>query len=85
MSLFRLLRPALFTLDAEVAHRLTIKALGYLPPKKSIAEDAVLSSRVAAVRFPSPVGLAAGFDKNAEIWILSIWIATGQKGNRREI
>lgn len=67
MSLFNLARPILFGLDPELAHRLTINALGWLPPKKSIAADPMLSSRCAGVLFPSPVGLAAGFDKDGEV------------------
>lgn len=67
MSLFSLVRPALFGLDPELAHRLTITALKCLPPKKSIAVDPILSSLCADILFPSPVGLAAGFDKDAEV------------------
>ncbi len=67
MSLFSLVRPALFGLDPELAHRFTINALKWLPPKKSIAVDPVLSSHCAGVLFPSPVGLAAGFDKDGEV------------------
>lgn len=67
MSLFSLTRPILFGLDPELAHRFTINALRWLPPKKSIAADSMLSSRCAGVLFPSPVGLAAGFDKDGEV------------------
>jgi dihydroorotate dehydrogenase len=67
MSLFSLARPLLFGLDPELAHRLTITALKYAPSNKSIANDSVLSSRLAGVQFPSPVGLAAGFDKDGDV------------------
>jgi dihydroorotate dehydrogenase len=67
MSLFDLVRPFVFGLDPELAHRFTINALKSLPTKKMIAEDAVLSSRCAGILFPSPVGLAAGFDKDGEV------------------
>jgi dihydroorotate dehydrogenase len=67
MSLFSLVRPALFSLDSELAHRFTINALKWLPPKKSIAAYPILSSHCAGILFPSPVGLAAGFDKDAEV------------------
>ncbi len=67
MSFFNLARPILFGLDPELAHRLTINALRWLPPKKSIAADPMLSSYCAGVLFPSPVGLAAGFDKDGEV------------------
>jgi dihydroorotate dehydrogenase len=63
------IRPLLFALDAETAHRLTLYALGVAhrsnlgrfvatPP-----ED--LPVTVFGIRFPNPVGLAAGLDKNA--------------------
>lgn len=67
MSLFSLVRPALFRLDSEQAHRFTINALKCLPVKKSFAVDPVLSSHCAGVPFPSPIGLAAGFDKDGEV------------------
>jgi dihydroorotate dehydrogenase len=67
MSIFSLARPILFGLDPELAHRFTINALKWLPPKKSIAGESVLSSRCAGIVFPSPVGLAAGFDKDGEV------------------
>jgi dihydroorotate dehydrogenase len=67
MSLFSLARPLLFGLDPELAHRLTITTLKYTHSKKLIASDSVLSSRLAGVQFPSPVGLAAGFDKDGEV------------------
>jgi dihydroorotate dehydrogenase len=67
MSLFSLARPLLFGLDPELAHRFTINMLEYLPSKKSIAVDPLLSSHCVGLFFPSPVGLAAGFDKDAEV------------------
>lgn len=71
-----LVRPLLFTLtrkDPEVAHALTIKALqglGHLGPMlalaRSLAEirDSRLEREVCGIRFPNPVGLAGGFDKD---------------------
>jgi dihydroorotate dehydrogenase len=67
MSLFSLARPILFGLNPELAHRFTINALRWMPPKKSIALDPLLSSHCAGVQFPSPIGLAAGFDKDGEV------------------
>lgn len=67
MPIYPLLRPLIFTLDAERAHRLTIAALKLLPPAAPPAPDPVLSTRVAGVDFPNPVGLAAGFDKDGEV------------------
>lgn len=67
MSIYRFIRPLLFALDAEQAHRLTIAGLKLLPPLPLRAHAPQLATRVAGLDFPSPVGLAAGFDKNAEV------------------
>jgi dihydroorotate dehydrogenase len=64
--LYRLLRPALFGLDPERAHRLSIAALGALP-RRVQSSDPLLASTVAGIRFPNSVGLAAGYDKDAEV------------------
>lgn len=64
--LFRLLRPALFALDSETGHRLAIRALGALP-HRAPAPAGPLAVNVAGITFPNPVGVAAGFDKDAEI------------------
>ncbi|MFL6861567.1 MAG: quinone-dependent dihydroorotate dehydrogenase [Allosphingosinicella sp.] len=66
MALYPLLRPALFVLDAERAHRLTIAALRLSPARRPLAPDPGLAIQVAGLGFPNPVGLAAGFDKDAE-------------------
>jgi dihydroorotate dehydrogenase len=64
--LYRLARPLLFRINPETAHRATIFALRAMPSGK-FSFDSRLASRVAGIDFPSPVGLAAGFDKNAEV------------------
>ena len=71
-------RPFLFALDAEASHCATIAACrlaGSVPPAgaalalKFGRRDKRLQTKVAGLVFPSPVGLAAGFDKNAEaLW-----------------
>jgi dihydroorotate dehydrogenase len=66
MALYPLLRPLAFALDAERAHRLTIRALKALPSRGSVKRDARLAIQIAGLDFPNPVGLAAGFDKDAE-------------------
>jgi dihydroorotate dehydrogenase len=66
MAFYPLLRPFAFALDAEAAHRATIKALKLLPAGSAPAADPLLAIRVAGLDFPNPVGLAAGFDKDAE-------------------
>ena len=64
--LYRFAAPALFALDPETAHRLTVAALR-LMPKMAPAAAGPLAVRVAGLDFPNPVGIAAGFDKNAEV------------------
>jgi dihydroorotate dehydrogenase len=68
MALYPLLRPLVFALDAERAHRLIIAALRALPAGKPVQPDPALATRVAGIGFPTPVGLAAGFDKDAEVY-----------------
>jgi dihydroorotate dehydrogenase len=68
--LYRAVRPLLFTLDPETAHRLSLKFLDVLtrlgaasliaPPVPSVPV------RVMGLDFPNPVGLAAGLDKDGE-------------------
>ena len=58
---------ALHLLDPEDAHNLTIRALaaGFGPQQKR-RDDPVLSTQIGSLTLPNAVGLAAGFDKNAE-------------------
>ena len=65
--MYRLFRPLAFALDAETAHRATIRALGLLPRRKEPSFAPSLASSVAGLTFSSPVGLAAGFDKDGEV------------------
>lgn len=67
MALYPLVRPLFFALDAERAHRLTIRALGTVPAGEPPKKDSRLAIRIAGIDFPNPVGLAAGFDKDAEV------------------
>ena len=64
-----LARPALFALDPETAHALTIRALALWgacgAPFAAPSPDARLKTRVAGLDFASPIGLAAGMDKDA--------------------
>lgn len=64
--LFRLLRPALFAFDSETGHRMAIRILRALPGSQP-APAGPLAVDVAGVTFPNPVGVAAGFDKDAEV------------------
>ncbi len=67
MALYPLLRPLVFRLDAETAHRATIAALKWMPKRRQPSFPASLTTGIAGLGFPSPVGLAAGFDKDAEV------------------
>lgn len=58
---------ALHKMDPEAAHGMALKALRYgLAPKPGPFTSARLATTVAGLSLPNPVGLAAGFDKNAE-------------------
>jgi dihydroorotate dehydrogenase len=68
--MYTLLRPLLFTLDAESAHHLTLESLqlaaraglaGACAPRTNAAPRTVMG-----ITFPNPVGLAAGLDKNGD-------------------
>lgn len=78
MNVYELLRPLLFQMDAETAHHF---ALGALEAAPTFALRAVFGSapvfpvEVCGIRFPNPVGLAAGMDKNAVA--LRAWEALG--------
>jgi len=65
--IYPLLRPILFRLDAENAHRLAVRALS-LRTGAAPKADPKLAQRLWSLDFPNPVGLAAGFDKNAECY-----------------
>ncbi|HWH22851.1 MAG TPA: quinone-dependent dihydroorotate dehydrogenase, partial [Allosphingosinicella sp.] len=77
MAFYPLLRPLIFALDAERAHRLTIEALKRRPAGRPPAEDPMLAVEVAGLRFPNPVGLAAGFDKDAEVFAQVLGLGFG--------
>jgi dihydroorotate dehydrogenase len=65
--LYKFFRPALFLTDAESAHGLSLAALRTMPMKRVPAADPALSQSVAGLLFANPVGLAPGYDKNAEV------------------
>ena len=60
-------RPFLFAMDPEDAHAATIKALRLTPLPAAAPADERLASNVFGLRFPNPVGMAAGFDKGADV------------------
>ncbi|MDN3279177.1 quinone-dependent dihydroorotate dehydrogenase [Frankia sp. RB7] len=59
--------PVLRWLDPEDAHRLAIQGLRFLPPVKPRTENPKLAVRAFGLNFPNPIGMAAGFDKSAEV------------------
>lgn len=68
MSFYRSVRGLLFLMSAEMAHILAIKALKWnLVPAQQLPFDERLKNTVWGIEFKSPVGMAAGFDKNAEV------------------
>jgi dihydroorotate dehydrogenase len=65
--LWSLMRAAAFRLDPETAHGLSISGLKTgLAPVCALAPDPRLAVSVAGLDFPNPLGLAAGYDKNAD-------------------
>ncbi len=69
--MFSVLKPFLFNLDPETAHDLAIKSLKFnLLPKKlfEVKDEEMLQIKLFGKSFPNPIGLAAGFDKSAEVY-----------------
>ena len=67
-NLFTLARPLLHALAPETAHDLTIASLNSgLLPAASVPQDERLQVTCMGLNFPNPLGLAAGFDKNAQV------------------
>ena len=64
--LFDIIRPLLFRLDPERAHRLTIRALKTVPTLRP-SSPKELRTEIAGISFPNPLGMAAGFDKDGEV------------------
>lgn len=102
MSLYAALKPALFRLPAETAHGTThrlMRAVQDTPIQSVLAsqltvENPRLSTELWGREFPTPVGVAAGFDKNAHVprFLAALGFghveiggvtAEGQSGNRR--
>jgi dihydroorotate dehydrogenase len=64
-------------LDAEEAHRAAIAALRLAPGGAKPSDDPRLATTVFGLDFPNPLGLAAGFDKNAEAFEPSLRLGFG--------
>lgn len=68
MHAYRFVGPLLRLLDPETAHGLTLRALASgLAPAEPAHDDPILATRVWGRDFPNPIGLAAGFDKDAAV------------------
>ena len=65
--LFDLLRPALFALDPERAHRASVAALKLAPWVPEPRRPARTRTQIAGLQFANPLGVAAGYDKNGEV------------------
>jgi len=69
--MFSILKPYIFSLDPEVAHDLAIKSLRLNVIPKSVfhvENEELLETKLFNESIPNPIGLAAGFDKSAEVY-----------------
>ena len=75
--MYKLVRSLLFLFDAEFIHEIStklIKLYNYIPfvskllRKNYLISDKLLEKEVFGIKFPNPIGLAAGFDKNASFY-----------------
>jgi dihydroorotate dehydrogenase len=63
----RLALPLLHAFDPEDAHRLAVRMLTFAPLPRAAADDTRLATRAFGLNFNNPIGMAAGFDKHAEV------------------
>ena len=69
--MFSLFKPFIFKIDPEIAHDLAIKSLKYnfLPEEIfSVENESILETKIFDSKIKNPIGLAAGFDKSAEVY-----------------
>ncbi len=75
--MYKLIRPLLFRLQPETIHHLIVsglRALHYIPLARTVMRWLFVRRRpelereVLGLRFPNPIGMAAGFDKDAEVY-----------------
>ena len=69
--MFSIFKPYIFSLDPEVAHDLAIKSLKFnILPKSifSVEQEELLETKLFNEKLSNPIGLAAGFDKSAEVY-----------------
>jgi len=71
VKIYKIFRPLIFKLEAERAHNLALNYLKFLPKFSALAtypqNYSILNQNICGLNFENPVGLGAGFDKNAEI------------------
>ena len=69
--MYSLLKPFIFKIDPEIAHDLAIKSLKYnfLPEDIfKVQNEEILETKIFDTKIKNPIGLAAGFDKSAEVY-----------------
>ena len=69
--MFSILKPFIFKIDPEMAHDLAIKSLKYnfLPEEIfTVENESILETQIFGTKIKNPIGLAAGFDKSAEVY-----------------
>ena len=69
--MFSILKPFIFKIDPEMAHDLAIKSLKYnfLPEDIfTVENESILETKILGTKIKNPIGLAAGFDKSAEVY-----------------
>ena len=67
--MFSKIRPLLFKFNPETAHDLAIKALKFnFVPQKKIKKNKSIQTEIFGKIIPNPIGMAAGFDKDAEVY-----------------
>lgn len=78
LNIYTWLRPMLFRLPPETAHRTAISALRLgLYPRLAIKDDPRLAVSLWGKHFPNPIGLAAGFDKDVQVWRQALRVGFG--------
>lgn len=77
VSLYSIIRPLIYRIEPERAHRLTLAALSAMPQFAAPRFDPILATRVSGLGFPSPVGLAAGFDKDGDVPVKALGLGFG--------
>ena len=67
--MFSKIRSLIFKLDPEIAHDLAIKALKFnIGTKNKIITGKSIKTEIFGKEIPNPIGIAAGFDKDAEVY-----------------